>query len=239
MSCDVVMGREALPSDGERLEWPGRGLPFIHRPLVDQRVPAPRRRREPRFTGPAARCSAYRLNPAFNHSRDSNNPTQCSAGSAVRSFTAPLSSPRNSGAPLAGSSRSQRWWPQHQSRHPRAPWKSARHRDQTCRPRRHRVRRHPAKLPPDHRGTDKTRVRAMIKNARRGIAPSGLPACTSLSTFVAHLNTKLNPVPESGAELLQFLRLNVKNKYITNSLQNVREAVQPWRRRLRLGWATR
>ena len=31
------------------------------------------------FNGPAARCSAYRLSPAFNRSRESNRPTPCTA----------------------------------------------------------------------------------------------------------------------------------------------------------------
>lgn len=39
-------------------------------------------------TGPAARCSAYRLSPAFNRSRESNNPTPCSARNSTHSLTA-------------------------------------------------------------------------------------------------------------------------------------------------------
>jgi hypothetical protein len=40
------------------------------------------------FNGPAARCSAYRLRPAFNRSRESNSPTPCTAKNSIHSLTA-------------------------------------------------------------------------------------------------------------------------------------------------------
>jgi hypothetical protein len=63
------------------------------------------------FTGPAARCSAYRLNPDFSRSRDSNSPTPCTARNSAQSFTTRpyVSHELVAGAPLAGNSRSHRF----------------------------------------------------------------------------------------------------------------------------------
>ncbi len=58
--------------------------------------------------GPVARCSAYRLSPAFSRSRESNTPTPCSPRNSIHSLTARAyaSHVAGDGAPLAGSSRS-------------------------------------------------------------------------------------------------------------------------------------
>src|SRR5208282_1054238 len=58
--------------------------------------------------GPAARCSAYRLSPAFSRSRESNSPTPCSARNSAHSRTVRAYDSHVPGecAPLAGSSRS-------------------------------------------------------------------------------------------------------------------------------------
>src|ERR1039457_7206151 len=58
--------------------------------------------------GPAARCSAYRLSPAFSRSRESNTPTPCSPRNSIHSLTACAYTfhVAGDGAPLAGSSRS-------------------------------------------------------------------------------------------------------------------------------------
>jgi len=58
--------------------------------------------------GPAARCSAYRLSPAFSRSRESNRPTPCTARNSAHSLTARAYASHVPGAcaPLAGSSRS-------------------------------------------------------------------------------------------------------------------------------------
>ena len=62
------------------------------------------------LTGPAARCSAYRLNASFSRSRDSNSPTPCPARNSIHSLTARAYTSQVFGAdaPLAGSSRSHR-----------------------------------------------------------------------------------------------------------------------------------
>ena len=39
-------------------------------------------------TGPAARCSAYRLSPDFSRSRESKSPTPCPARNSAHPFTA-------------------------------------------------------------------------------------------------------------------------------------------------------